>query len=67
MQIMIILTSSIDFRDFRKRSWRCQSFSQEEKEKKQQYGREQYRNLAEDEKQKLIEYRKKYFKIRKPY
>ena len=33
----------------------------------QQYGCEQYRNLAEDEKQKLIKYRKKYFKIRRPY
>ena len=30
----------------------------EEKEKKQQYGCERYKNLSEDEKQKLVEYRK---------
>ena len=28
------------------------------KEEKQQYGREYYKNLSEDEKQKLVEYRK---------
>ena len=28
------------------------------KEEKQQYGRECYKNLSEDEKQKLVEYRK---------
>ena len=28
-------------------------------------GPERYNNLSEDEKQKLIEYRKKYYKIRK--
>ena len=36
-----------------------QSFSKEEKEKKWQYGHEWYKNLSEDEKQKLVEYRKK--------
>ena len=35
---------------------------------KQQYGREQYKDLLADEKQKLLEYRKKYHKMRKtPY
>ena len=33
--------------------------------KQQQYGCEPYKNLPEDEKQRLIEYRKKYYKIRK--
>ena len=30
------------------------------KRKKQQYSRESYKNLSEDEKQKFVEYRKKY-------
>ena len=34
-------------------------FSKEEKEKKQQYGHECYKNLSEDEKQKFVDYRKK--------
>ena len=38
---------------------RYQSLSKEENEKKGQYGREGYKNLPEDEKQKLVEYRKK--------
>ena len=33
--------------------------------KKQQYGCESYKNLLEDDKQKLVEYRKKYYKMRK--
>ena len=36
------------------------SLSKKENEKKQQYGRERYKNLPEYEKQKLVEYRKKY-------
>ena len=44
---------------------RYQSLSKEEKEKKkQQYGCVRYKNLPEDEKQKL-EYRKKYYNKRK--
>ena len=47
---------------------RCQSLSKEEKEKKQQYGHEWYKNLLVAEKQKLVGYRKKYYKMRKmPY
>ena len=36
-----------------------------EKKKKWQYGSEQYKNLPEDKEQKLAEYRKKYYKMRK--
>ena len=35
------------------------------KKKMWQYGREQYKNLPEDEQQKIVEYRKKYSKMRK--
>ena len=35
------------------------------KEKKRQYGVERYKDLLLDEKQKLVEYRKKYHKMRK--
>ena len=35
-------------------SERYQSLSKEGKEKKQQYGHEKYKNLPEDEKQKLV-------------
>ena len=31
--------------------------------KKQQYDREHYKNLSEDEKQKFVEYRKKYYRM----
>ena len=42
----------------------CQSLSKEEK-KKQQYGREQYENLSEDGKPKLVMYQKKCYKMKK--
>ena len=35
------------------------------KKKKLKYGRKRYRNLTEDEKQRLVEYRKNYSKIQK--
>ena len=44
---------------------RYQNLSKEGKEKKQQYGLERCKNLSEDEKQKLVEYRKKYNGMRK--
>ena len=44
---------------------RCQYLSEEEKEKKRQNGLERYKNLSEDEEQKLVEYRKKNYRIRK--
>ena len=34
-------------------------FLKKKKKKKQQYGPERYKNPSEDEKQKLVEYRKK--------
>ena len=33
--------------------------------RKRQYGRERCKNLSEDEKQNLVEYRKKYYRMRK--
>ena len=36
-------------------------FLKKKNEKKWQYGRERYKNLPEDEKQKLAEYREKIF------
>ena len=33
--------------------------------RKRQYGRERCKNLLEDEKQNLVEYRKKYYRMRK--
>ena len=44
---------------------RYQSLSKEEKEKKRQYVCECYKNLLEDEKQMLVEYRKRYYRMRK--
>ena len=41
-----------------------QSLSKEEK-KPRQYDHEPSKNLPEDKKQKLVEYRKKYYKMRK--
>ena len=35
------------------------------KERKRGYGREHYKNLSKNEKNKLVEYRKKYFGMRK--
>ena len=36
---------------------------EEERNKKRQYGRKHYKNLSEDKKQMLVDYRKKYYKI----
>ena len=45
---------------------RDQSLSKEEKEKKKwQYGHEWYKNLPENKKQKLVEHRKKYYKMKR--
>ena len=40
-------------------------FLKKKKKKEWQNGLEQYKSLQEDEKQKLAEYRKKYYKMRK--
>ena len=42
-----------------------QNHSKEEEEIKRQYGCERYKNLPEDEKQNLVEYRTKYYRMRK--
>ena len=51
-------------KDYKKKK-ACESLSTEGKETKWQYRHECSKNLPEDEKQKLIEYRKKYYKMRK--
>ena len=35
------------------------------KTEKQQYDRERYKNLTKDEKPRFVEYRKKYYRMRK--
>ena len=44
-------------------------FLRKKKKKKQQYGCERYKNLSEDKKSKLVEFRKRYKKLEKtlPY
>ena len=42
---------------------RHQKLSDWEKDKNQEYSRERYKSFPEDEKQGLVEYIKKYFKI----
>ena len=46
---------------------RYQNLSEQEEEKKFQYGRKGYKNLSEYEKKKkkLVEHRKKYYRMRK--
>ena len=44
---------------------RYQGLFKEDKEKKQQYEHERYKNILEVEKQRLVEYIKKYSKMRK--
>ena len=40
-------------------------FQKKKKKKSFQYGRKHYKNLSEDEKQKLVEYRKKNYRMEK--
>ena len=42
-----------------------QNLYKEEKEKKQKYGCDCFKNLLEDQKQKIVDYRKKYYRMRK--
>ena len=51
-------------KDYQRGFWKTSNLSKEEKEKKQQYGCERYKNLSGNEKQKL-EYRKRYCYMRK--
>lgn len=48
-------------KDSEKARGRYQELSKEEKNKKQQYGSEQNKNLSEGEKQRLVQYSKTYF------
>ena len=43
---------------------RYQNHSKKKMKKKRQYGREHFKNLSEDENQKLAEYRKRYYRMR---
>ena len=52
-------------KDYKKAHKKCQGLSKEVKEKKGQYGCERPKNLPEDGKQKLVESRKRYYKMRK--
>ena len=42
-----------------------QNLTEEEKNKKREYGRERYNNLSEDKKQKLVEYKKRCYEMQK--
>ena len=52
-------------KDYKKARKRYQNLSKEEKRRKPQHGYEPYKNLPEYEKEKLVEYSKKYFRMRK--
>ena len=52
-------------KDYKKSLWKLSKYLWRTKRKKQQYGREHYENRSEDEKQKLVEYRKKNYRMRK--
>ena len=51
--------------DYKKACERCRSLSRKKKEKKWQWDFDWYKNLARDEKQKFVEYRKRCYNIRK--
>ena len=42
-----------------------QNLTEKEKNKKREYGCERYKSLSEDEKQRLVQYRKTYYEMRK--
>ena len=48
---------------YKKRSQKISNLSEEETEKEQQYGCKQYKNFPENEKQRLVEYKKNYFEM----
>ena len=48
----------------KKLSAKCYQENKKRLQKKRQYGLERYKNLSEDEKQKPVEYRKKYYRMR---
>ena len=42
-------------------------FLKKKNKKKRQYGRKRYKNLSENDKAKLVEFRKKYYRMRKNF
>ena len=55
-------------KDYKKRLGKdIKIFLKKKKKKKQQYGFERDKSLSEDKKQKLVEYRKKYYRMRKNF
>ena len=57
--------TKITKKDYKKDLWKISKFFQKKEKKKKQYGRWQYKNLPEDEKQRLVDYRIKNYKMRK--
>ena len=57
--------TKITKKDYNKDLWKISKFFQKKEKKKKQYGRGQYKNLPEDEKQRLVDYRIKNYKMRK--
>ena len=55
----------IQIKKSKKSRKRYQNPTEEEKIKNREYGHERYTNLPEAEKQELVEYRKRYHKMRK--
>ena len=57
--------TKITKKDYKKDLWKISKFFQKKEKKKKQYRRGQYKNLPEDEKQRLVDYRIKNYKMRK--
>ena len=55
---MCYILSKQERKDLKKVSWKVSKLSEEEKNKKRGYDRKRDKNLSEDEKHKLVEYRK---------
>ena len=55
---MCYILSKQERKDLKKVSWKVSKLSEEEKNKKRGYDRKRDKNLSEDEKYKLVEYRK---------
>ena len=55
---MCYILSKEEKKDLKKVSWKVLKLSEKEKNKKRGYSRKRDKNLSEDEKHKLVEYRK---------
>ena len=63
-----VAKKSIAYKNYKKKFVKyIRIFLMKKKKKKQQYGRELYKNLLEDVKQKFVENRKQFYKIRKKF